>query len=191
MPLHVHRFFHTVPFYIRNELFHKDIIMRRLFFIFLIAVLASPVYAAPVQDASIEKLLTLTDAKKLHESVMSDSDEIVDSTLKPMLLREKPTPEQKAFIDSFLTKYKKIMKDELSWEKMMPSYIRIYRETFTEKELNELIAFYESPTGKMFVKKTPVILEKTSSVMQQKMVSILSKMNAMLEDSKKDMSVKH
>ncbi len=165
--------------------------MRRLFFIFLIAVLASPVYAAPVQDASIEKLLTLTDAKKLHESVMSDSDEIVDSTLKPMLLREKPTPEQKAFIDSFLTKYKKIMKDELSWEKMMPSYIRIYRETFTEKELNELIAFYESPTGKMFVKKTPVILEKTSSVMQQKMVSILSKMNAMLEDSKKDMSVKH
>lgn len=191
MPLHVHRFFHTVPFYIRNELLHKDIIMRRLFFIFLIAVLASPVYAAPVQDASIEKLLTLTDAKKLHESVMSDSDEIVDSTLKPMLLREKPTPEQKAFIDSFLTKYKKIMKDELSWEKMMPSYIRIYRETFTEKELNELIAFYESPTGKMFVKKTPVILEKTSSVMQQKMVSILSKMNAMLEDSKKDMSVKH
>ena len=83
--------------------------MRRLFFIFLIAVLASPVYAAPVQDASIEKLLTLTDAKKLHESVMSDSDEIVDSTLKPMLLREKPTPEQKAFIDSFLTKYKKRM----------------------------------------------------------------------------------
>ena len=62
--------------------------MRRLFFIFLLAMLASPVYAAPVQDASIEKLLSLTDAKKLHDSVIADSDEIVDSTLKPMLMRE-------------------------------------------------------------------------------------------------------
>ncbi len=165
--------------------------MRRLFFIFLLAMLASPVYAAPVQDASIEKLLSLTDAKKLHDSVIADSDEIVDSTLKPMLMREKTTPEQTAFVDSFLMKYKKIIRDELSWEKMMPSYIRIYRETFTDKELNDLIAFYESPTGKMFVKKTPVILEKTSSVMQQKMVSILSRMNAMLEESMKQMSAKH
>ena len=165
--------------------------MRRLFFIFLLAMLASPVYAAPVQDASIEKLLSLNYAKKLHDSVIADSDEIVDSTLKPMLMREKTTPEQTAFVDSFLMKYKKIIRDELSWEKMMPSYIRIYRETFTEKELNDLIAFYESPTGKMFVKKTPVILEKTSSVMQQKMVSILSRMNAMLEESMKQMSAKH
>lgn len=35
----------------------------------------------------------------------------------------------------------------------MPSYIRIYRETFTEKELNDLIAFYESPTGKNVCQK--------------------------------------
>lgn len=129
--------------------------------------------------------------KNCMNSVIADSDEIVDSTLKPMLMREKTTPEQTAFVDSFLMKYKKIIRDELSWEKMMPSYIRIYRETFTEKELNDLIAFYESPTGKMFVKKTPVILEKTSSVMQQKMVSILSRMNAMLEESMKQMSAKH
>lgn len=70
--------------------------MRRLFFIFLIALLASPVYATPVQDASIEKLLTLTDAKKMYDSVIADSDEIVDSTLKPMLMREKPTARTKS-----------------------------------------------------------------------------------------------
>ena len=74
---------------------------------------------------------------------------------------------------------------------MIPSYNRNYRETFTEKELNDLIAFYESPTGKMFVKKTPVILEKTSAVMQQKMVSILSRMNAMLEQTMKELPSGH
>lgn len=165
--------------------------MRRLFLICCIALLASSVHAAPVQDASVEKLLKLTDAKKIHDSVMSDSDAMVDSTLKPMLMSEKQTPEQKAFVDSFLAKYKKIIRDELSWEKMVPAYVQIYRQTFTEKELNELIAFYESPTGKMYIRKMPLILEKTSGMMQQKMVTILTKMNAILTETMNETPEKH
>lgn len=162
--------------------------MRRILFVFFLALFSASVHAAPVQDASIEKLLTLTDAKKMHESVISDSDELIDSSIKPMLLRQNMTPEQQALMDSFLAKYKKIIKDELSWQKMLPAYIRIYRDTFTEKELKELIAFYESPTGKMYIRKTPVILDKTSMVMQQKMVSILTRMDAVLSETMKEMS---
>ena len=73
----------------------------------------------------------------------------------------------------------------------MSSYIPACHETFTEKELNDLIAFYESPTGKMFVRKTPVILENTSNLIQQKMVSILSRMNAVLMKTMNEMPEKH
>lgn len=165
--------------------------MKRLLFIFFIALFTASVHATPVQDASIEKLLTLTDAKKMHESIMSDSDELIDSSIKPMLHREHMTSKQEALVDSFLAKYKAIIKDELSWKKMLPAYIQIYRDTFTEKELAELIAFYESPTGQMFVQKTPVILDKTSKIMQQKMVSILTRMDAALSESMKEMSKAH
>ena len=162
--------------------------MKRILFVFFIALFSASVHAAPVQDASIEKLLTLTDAKKIHESIISESDELIDSSIKPMLHRDKMTPEQQQLMDSFLAKYKAIIKDELSWKKMLPAYIQIYRDTFTEKELNELIAFYESPTGQMFIKKTPVILDKTSKVMQQKMVSILTRMDSVLSETMKEMS---
>lgn len=162
--------------------------MRRILFLFLLALFSASVHAAPVQDASIERLLTLTDAKKMHESVISDSDELIDSSIKPMLHRQNMTPEQQALMDSFLAKYKKIIKDELSWQKMLPAYIQIYRDTFTEKELKELIAFYESPTGQMYIRKTPVILDKTSMVMQQKMVSILTRMDAVMSETMKEMS---
>ena len=176
---HVNR--HRIPF-------TRTPFMRRILFLFLLALFSASVHAAPVQDASIEKLLTLTDAKKMHESVISDSDELIDSSIKPMLHRQNMTPEQQALMDSFLAKYKKIIKDELSWQKMLPSYIQIYRDTFTEKELKELIAFYESPTGQMYIRKTPVILDKTSMVMQQKMVSILTRMDAVLSETMKEMS---
>lgn len=162
--------------------------MKRILFVFFITLFSATIHAAPVQDASIEKLLTLTEARKLHESIISDSDELIDSSIRPIINREKMTPEQQASMDSFFTKYKAIIKDELSWNKMLPSYIQIYRETFTDQELNELIAFYESPTGQMFVKKTPVILDKTSRIMQRKMVSILTRMDSALTETMKEMS---
>ena len=70
--------------------------------------------------------------------------------------------------------------EEFSWQKTLPDYIRIYRETFTEEEIQSLIAFYESPTGKMFVRKTPLIMNKMSDVMNQKIAMILNRMNTAL-----------
>ena len=110
-------------------------------------------------------------------------DDIIETTLKPILQLDNMNAEKKKMAESFLNKYKNIVKEEFSWKKMMPDYIRIYRETFTEEELQSLIAFYESPTGKMFIRKMPLIMDKTSDIMRQKMVSILSRMNTALGES--------
>lgn len=68
---------------------------------------------------------------------------------------------------------------------MVPDYIRIYRETFTEEELQSLIAFYESPAGQMFIRKTPEIMDKMSDLLRMKMVFILSRMNTALNETLK------
>ena len=157
--------------------------MKRLICILFAALFSLPVLAAPAQDATIEKLLILTEAQKLSDSAISDSDEIIETTLKPVLQLDNMTAEKKKIVESFLNKYKHIIKEEFSWKKMMPDYIRIYRETFTEEELQSLVAFYESPTGQMFIKKTPAIMDKTSDLLRLKMVSILSRMNTALKET--------
>lgn len=64
--------------------------MRRLFFIFLLAMLASPGLRSSRSGCFHRKTAEPDRCKKLHgNSVIADSDEIVDSTLKPMLMREK------------------------------------------------------------------------------------------------------
>ena len=157
--------------------------MKRLLILLLAVFFSVPAFATPAQDASIEKLLILTEAQKLNYSAIADSDDIIETTLKPILQLDNMTAEKKKMAESFLNKYKNIVKEEFSWKKMMPDYIRIYRETFTEEELQSLIAFYESPTGKMFIRKMPLIMDKTSDIMRQKMVSILSRMNTALGES--------
>lgn len=157
--------------------------MKRLLILLLTALFSMPVFATPAQDASIEKLLILTEARKLNDSLIAGSDEMIETTLKPILQPDNMTTEKKKMVESFLDKYKHIVREEFRWEKMMPDYIRIYRETFTEEELQNLIAFYESPTGKMFIRKMPLLTDKTSGLMRQKMVSILNRMNTALSES--------
>lgn len=159
--------------------------MKRLFFILFAMFFAVSAEAAPAQDASIEKLLTLTHSKKLNAEAIADSDDIIETTLKPLLHGKGMTEEKKKIIDDFLNQYKAIVKDELSWEKTLPEYLRIYRETFTEEEIQSLIAFYESPTGQMFIRKTPQIIEKMSDFMREKLVSIMSRLNTALTETLK------
>ena len=159
--------------------------MKRLLFILFATLFSLPAFASPAQDATIEKLLILTDAQKLSESAVSDSDELIETTLKPVLQLDNMSAEKKKVIEAFLDKYKNIVKEEFSGEKMVPDYIRIYRETFTEEELQSLIAFYESPAGQMFIRKTPEIMDKMSDLLRMKMVFILSRMNTALNETLK------
>lgn len=154
--------------------------MKRLLFILLFAALSVPVHAEPAQETSIEKLLTLTDAQKLCDSALADTDAIIETTLRPMLQIEGITPEKRKMLESFLNQYKAIIREEFSWQKTLPDYIRIYREIFTEEEIQSLIVFYESPTGKMFVRKTPLIMDKMNDVLNQKMAAIINRMQTTL-----------
>lgn len=52
----------------------------------------------------------------------------------------------------------------------------IYADAFTEDELVQMVAFYESPVGQSIVKKTPGLMPKTTQVMIELMPEIQSRM---------------
>ena len=154
--------------------------MKRLLFILLFAAFSLPVHAETAQETSIEKLLVLTDAQKLCDSALSDTDKIIETTLRPLLQVDGITPEKRKTLESFLNQYKTIIREEFSWQKTLPDYISIYRDIFTEEEIQSLIAFYESPTGQMLVRKTPLIMDKMNDVLNQKMATIINRMHTAL-----------
>jgi hypothetical protein len=56
---------------------------------------------------------------------------------------------------------------------------QVYGQRFSEKELNDLIAFYETPTGKKFVQQLPGLMKdvsvKTASLLPQRMPALMKK----------------
>jgi hypothetical protein len=75
-----------------------------------------------------------------------------------------------------------LIRTELSWVKMEPMQIRIYRESFDQAEIDGLIQFYRSPVGQSFVSKMPVVTQKAMAEMQVYMQQVMPKMQAAMQE---------
>jgi len=68
---------------------------------------------------------------------------------------------------------------ELSWDNIKNGYITLYADLFTEKELKDLTAFYESPVGQAYVRKQPELTQRSMILSQQMMMKIMPKLRGM------------
>jgi hypothetical protein len=72
------------------------------------------------------------------------------------------------------------VRDEFKWEKLKPMYIQAYRETFDQAEIDGLIAFYKTPVGQSYIKKTAVLSQKMKDATQAQLQSLLPRMREAL-----------
>ena len=151
--------------------------MKRWIAVLFAAMCTMPAaWATPAQDATIEKLLVLTEAQKSADTAVADADAFIQSTVLPMTEQENVPAEHRQAAKTCLDDYRKMIRENLGWESLKPEYIRIYRETFTEEELLDLTAFYESPTGRMLIQKTPLLEDKMGTVMDQRMKAMMERL---------------
>jgi hypothetical protein len=155
----------------------------------LLAVLTfSPsTQAAPPSDQSIDQLLQLTKVAKLMDSVFDQMDGMIKTSLQQATKGKPLSADEQAIMDKQQAKMVSIMKEELSWDKMKDLYIQAYRETFSQEEINGLIAFYRTPVGQSFVSKQPELMKRSLTIMQQRMGPMMQRIQKMTEETALEM----
>jgi uncharacterized protein len=147
--------------------------------------------AAPPTDQSIEQMLRVMQVEKMLDQMVTQMDtgmrKGMEQAIQQSLKGKVPTPAQQAQISDFQTKLSSMVKDELSYAKMKDVYLQVYRETFTQEEINGIIAFYSSPAGQAMVQKTPVAMQKASALMQGRIGPMTQKLHGMMEQLQKDL----
>lgn len=143
---------------------------------------AGAVWAAPASPESINELLRLSESEKMLESAHAQIDGIMKNNLQQILKGQSVTAEQQAIIDKFPARLAQIMKEEMSWAKMQPQIAAIYSEVLTQEEIDGLISFYQSPTGRAMVSKMPQIMQKSMALTQQMMMQALPRVQAAMQD---------
>ena len=135
----------------------------------------SPVFAVdtPPSDASIQELFQVMQTHKLLDGVMGQMDGFLRKSVQQSLAgREVDAGEQK-ILDEQIAKMNDVLQRALNWENMEPMYTTIYKKSLSQKEVNDMVVFYKSPSGQAVVTKMPVLMQQAMQITQEKMAVLM------------------
>lgn len=155
----------------------------------LLNVTVLPAFAAdrPASEASVKRLIEVTDSKKLVDNVMLQMDSMMKASMKQALADQALTAEQEKVMLETQEKLAGLVKDELKWEALEPMFLDIYQKSFTQKEVDGMLSFYKSPAGQAVIKKMPQVMQTTMQIMQARMSKLLPKIQQITEEGAEKM----
>ena len=156
--------------------------MRKLLTVLLLSFSPLLALATPASEASIVTFLKVTKAESLIESVYASMEPAMRQTIAQATAGKPLNDQQKKVLELAPKRLSAVLRAELSWEKMQPLYIAIYRENFDQNEIDALIAFYSSPIGQSFVSKMPIITQRAMVSMQTFMQNVTPKIEAAMRE---------
>jgi hypothetical protein len=136
----------------------------------------------PPSEASIKQLLEVGQAHKLVDTMTAQMEGYMQQIMQQATQGERVTPEIQKQIDSFEAEITSALKEVLDWNKLEPMYVRVYQKSFTQGEVDGLIAFYKTPTGQALLTKMPLVMQNTLNEMQQMMQPMMQRMQRMQQD---------
>src|SRR3954462_12963310 len=138
--------------------------------------------SAPPTEPSIKQLLEVAQAHKLVDSVMAQMDSLMLQSIAQATKGQQIPPKVQKDIDQRRSEVVSLMKELLDWKKLEPMYVRIYQKTFTQQEVDGMIAFYRTPAGQAVISKMPSAMQSTIDEMQGAMGPAMQKMQQLQQD---------
>ena len=166
--------------------------MRYAIIFALITAVTFSTQAAPPSDSSVDELLKCLQVDKLLSQALTQMNQgltkAVDQKLQQTIGDRELTAPQKAAIERFRAKFSKTLQDELSVDKVRAIYLQCYKETFSQDEVDGIIAFYKSPPGQAVSEKYPQVMQKAQTLMQAKMGPMSNKVSAAMDQMIKELT---
>jgi len=79
-----------------------------------------------------------------------------------------------------------LMKQEVSWQKMKVPMMAIYEKHYSEKEIQDMIQFYQTKTGQSMIKKMPLVMQDSMQLSQQMMQELSPKLIKIMDEYEKE-----
>uniref|UniRef100_UPI0025EC2256 DUF2059 domain-containing protein n=1 Tax=uncultured Alteromonas sp. TaxID=179113 RepID=UPI0025EC2256 len=90
-----------------------------------------------------------------------------------------------------MEKLKVLLREEVNWDTLKEPMIDLYMAHYTEQELQDMLAFYQSETGQSVVKKMPEVMAASMQITQQLMKDVYPKLFEMTKESEESLHKQH
>lgn len=156
--------------------------MRRLSCLVLIALFAAPL-AAHADDASkrakVDEMFSILHLDRVMQQMTSGAQQQARANMNAQLSSSDAATRAKA--EEFLNKVFTLINQQLSWQSLEPEMAKIYSDNFTEAQIDDILKFYKSPTGRAMVEKMPQLTNQSMGIAQKRMMDLQPKMKELAD----------
>jgi hypothetical protein len=105
-----------------------------------------------------------------------------DAGIKAGLGEARLNADQQAILDDYKGKIVALLQDSFDWAKFEPAAIDAYSRTFSQKEIDGMLAFYRSETGRAVLEKIPALTQAMMQNVQNQMRAMLPQVAQLREE---------
>ncbi len=137
--------------------------MKKLIAAFLCFTVYLSAYADASKRESVEALLEITQANAMMDNMYAQMDQMFVGMGQQLGIK----PSEQPLFEEYMQNVVAAMRQEMSWEKMEEPIIDVYLKHYTEEEIQDMLAFYRTDTGRAMVEKMPQVMNESMMVTQQ------------------------
>lgn len=134
------------------------------------------------KDVKVRELFRLMKIDKTMAQVQQQALDQVKSGIYQEITGAKLSSAEQKSVDDLTDKVGVIVSKAMSWESLEPEFAKLYEQAYTEQQIEDLLAFYRSPTGQVTVEKTPLLLNEANEISQRHMATAIPEIQALLKD---------
>jgi hypothetical protein len=128
---------------------------------------------APASDTSILELLEVTKSRQLLDNMSAQLDSVTRTSMQQALAGKQVSAEQQKILDDMRAQLIEIFGKHMQWVELEPMFVDIYKRTFTQSEVDGMLAFYKTPAGQAVIAKMPLAMQNSMQAMQSKLATLM------------------
>jgi len=151
--------------------------MKRLSALIILAALGLLIKPVMAEDAAQRALAAqLIDMTNGKETMRSGFDTVMNGVIENM--RQHGMPQEG--VDAIKAAVAKWYDQEINFDEIRPKMVDFYVKEFSEDELKQILAFYQSPVGLKAIKDMPNVMKEGAMVAQEYTKAKIPSLNAQI-----------
>ncbi len=138
---------------------------------------------AKPSEASLRQLFEVMHSSKLLDAYLTQIDATVRASMQQAFAGQQPTPKQQQIMETLGRSIAALVKEEMNWATFEPMMIEVYRNTFTQHEVDGMLTFYRSEAGQAVIAKLPTAMQQTMTSMQSHVKTLTPKIAQLERDT--------
>ena len=160
--------------------------MRKVLVVAALIMLAVPpafAEAAKPTEESVNQLFAVMHTSELLDSYVTQIELAMRTSMHQRMQGAQLNPEQQQIMADMGAELVGLLKQEVNWESMRPMMVEVYRNTFSQREVDDMLKFYQSPSGQAVISKLPAAMKQATQAMQEHVSTLTPKIMQLQKDT--------